>query len=126
MEDYKNHLDDAYSKLTTKQVMLLELLRQSPRTIGEIAESFQMTASAASQLIKKLENSHYVKREINLDNRREIIVSLGTEGESYVKKAEELDLYIIQKYYLKLGQKDLENLLDLYEKLYQIMIDTQE
>ncbi|RFU62408.1 MarR family winged helix-turn-helix transcriptional regulator [Peribacillus glennii] len=126
LEDYKQHLDEDTSNLTAKQEVILELLKNAPKTIGEIAESFSMTASAASQIISKLEKEGYVGREINASNRREIIVSLSKKGKDYHEKRAKLEHYLIQKYFAKLDLPDLENLLVLYEKLYAIAVKVQE
>lgn len=83
IEDYKKLVTDEFAELSTKQQVILELLRVKNRTVNEIAHFLSITASAASQLISKLEKQEYVKREINPDNRREIIVQLGEKGQHY-------------------------------------------
>lgn len=126
LQDISKLADDQFSELTQRQMTLLELLGSRSLTIGEIATHFAYTPSAASQLIKKLEKSGYVRREINPSNRREIIVSLEEKGLQYKDKISELDMYIIQKYYNKLSDEDLQKLLELYEKLLQISIAQNE
>jgi MarR family transcriptional regulator, organic hydroperoxide resistance regulator len=120
LEDYKNLMTDEYAELSTKQQVILELLRTENRTVNEISHYFGITASAASQLISKLEKLGYVKRDINPDNRREIIVQLGEKGQQYNQTVDKNQLYIIEKYYAKLPEEDLEKLLDIHEKLYHI------
>jgi MarR family transcriptional regulator, organic hydroperoxide resistance regulator len=85
-----------------------------------------ITASAASQLISKLEKLGYIKREINPNNRREIIVHLGEKGHYYNQMIEKNQLYLIEKYYAKLTHEDLEKLLDIHEKLYHIAVKEQK
>ncbi|UFU00711.1 MarR family transcriptional regulator [Radiobacillus kanasensis] len=117
--------DEEFVRLSSKQLMLLDLLYQKPLTMNEIAEAFQMTASAASQLVKKLEADNYVKREINLENRREIHVLLDTKGKHYNQKLEEMEMYILDKYYGKLENEDLIQLKDILGKLYHIAVEEQ-
>ncbi|MBP1990276.1 MarR family winged helix-turn-helix transcriptional regulator [Paenibacillus eucommiae] len=126
LQDYKNLLSDDYANLTSKQGLLLEEIKDSPKTVKEIAESFSTTPSAASQLISKMEKENYVKREINLKNRREIIVSLAEKGLQYHKKMSEADMALMEKYYLRLEKKDLEQLLVLQEKVYAISLAINE
>ena len=114
-----------FVNLSTKQLMLLDLLNSTPLTMNEIANSFQMTASAASQLVKKLEANNYVKREINLDNRREIYVKLDSKGIDYSKKMEEFEYYLLERYYGQLEEKDLNQLKSIFDKLYVIMLSSQ-
>lgn len=126
LEDYKKLLNEEFADLSTKQQVILELLRVKTRTVNEISHFLAITASAASQLISKLEKQDYVKREINPDNRREIIVQLGDKGRHYNQKIDENQRYIIEKYYAKLTKEDLEKLLDIHEKLYHIAVEAQK
>jgi MarR family transcriptional regulator, organic hydroperoxide resistance regulator len=126
LEDYNKLVTDEFGDLSTKQQVILELLRVQTRTVNEIAQFLSITASAASQLISKLEKQGYIKREINPNNRREIIVHLGEKGLYYNQMIEKNQLYIIEKYYAKLAQDDLEKLLDIHEKLYNIAVKTQQ
>lgn len=126
LEDYKKLFTAEFSELSTKQQVILELLRIQNRTVNEISNYFSISASAASQLISKLEKQDYVKREINPDNRREIIVQLGEKGHKYIEMIDKNQLYIIEKYYAKLSKEDLEKLLDIHEKLYKIAAQSQQ
>ncbi|WP_045520432.1 MarR family winged helix-turn-helix transcriptional regulator [Neobacillus niacini] len=126
LEDYKKLINDEFADLSTKQQVILELLRVKNRTVNEISHFLSITASAASQLISKLEKQYYVKREINPDNRREIIVQLGEKGHRYNQMVEKNQLFIIEKYYAKLPKEDLEKLLDIHEKLYHIGVEAQK
>jgi MarR family transcriptional regulator, organic hydroperoxide resistance regulator len=126
LEDYKKLVTDEFAELSTKQQVILELLRVNKRTVNEIAHYLSITASAASQLISKLEKQEYVKREINPDNRREIIVQLGEKGQYYNQMVDKNQQFIIEKYYAKLPKKDLEKLLDIHEKLYHIAVEAQK
>lgn len=126
LEDYKKLINDEFADLSTKQQVILELLRVKNRTVNEISHFLSITASAASQLISKLEKQDYVKREINPDNRREIIVQLGEKGRHYNQMVDKNQLFIIEKYYAKLPKDDLEKLLDIHEKLYNIAVEAQQ
>lgn len=124
VEEYQRFLKHEYADLSAKQELTLELLRTKTRTINELADYFSISASAASQLVSKLEQLGYVKREINPQNRREIIVDFAQKGHDFHKNTEEIQLHLIQKYYAKLPKDDLKTLLSLYEKIYQIAKET--
>ncbi|MBY0147725.1 MarR family winged helix-turn-helix transcriptional regulator [Neobacillus niacini] len=126
LEDYKKLLTEEFAELSTKQQVVLELLGEKNRTINEIAQFLSITASAASQLISKLEKQGYVKREINFENRREIIVQLGEKGHHYHQSVEKGQLFIIEKYYARLPKDDLERLLEIQEKLYHLAVEAQK
>jgi MarR family transcriptional regulator, organic hydroperoxide resistance regulator len=126
LEDYKKLINEEFADLSTKQQVILELLRVKTRTVNEISHFLSITASAASQLISKLEKQEYVKREINPENRREIIVDLGEKGHHYNQMVERNQRFIIEQYYAKLPKDDLEKLLDINEKLYHIAVEAQK
>jgi MarR family transcriptional regulator, organic hydroperoxide resistance regulator len=126
LEDYKKLLTEEFVELSTKQQVVLELLGEKNRTINEIAQFLSITASAASQLISKLEKQGYVTREINFENRREIIVQLGEKGHHYHQSVEKGQLFIIEKYYARLPKDDLERLLEIQEKLYHLAVEAQK
>ncbi|NBI27673.1 MarR family winged helix-turn-helix transcriptional regulator [Chengkuizengella marina] len=126
LNDYHKFVDKEVLNLTPKQSILLDLLNEKPLTNSEIAKHFSITPSAATQLINKLEKKGYLKREINLNNRREIIVHLDEKGIEYNQLMLKFELHLIQKYYSKLSEKDLENLVDLQEKIYKIALEIQK
>ncbi|MDP5275808.1 MarR family winged helix-turn-helix transcriptional regulator [Chengkuizengella axinellae] len=126
LEEYHKLADKEALNLTAKQNMLLELLKDRSFTNSEIAHHFSITPSASTQLVSKLEKKGYLKREINLNNRREIIVKLDEKGIELNQLMTKFELHLIQKYYSKLDEKDLENLVDLQEKLYKVAIEIQK
>jgi len=91
-------------------------------TINEIAEFFSMTPSAASQLVRKMEEKAYVRRDINPTDRREIIVRLDQAGQAYHEKMDEVELRLMEKYYGKLPREDLEKLKEINDKLYALIM----
>ncbi|MDX8367317.1 MarR family winged helix-turn-helix transcriptional regulator [Cytobacillus sp. IB215665] len=126
LEEYHGFANKEFLNLTTKQSILLELLNANSLTNNEISNHFSITPSAATQLVSKLEKKGFLKREINVNNRREIIVHLDEKGKEYNQIMANFELYIIQKYYSKLNENDLENLVDLQQKLYNIATEIQQ
>ncbi len=109
VEEYQRFLKHEYADLSAKQELTLELLRTKTRTINELADYFSISASAASQLVSRLEQLGYVTREINPHNRREIIVDCAQKGHDYHKNTEDIQLHLIQKYY-KASKRRFKNI----------------
>lgn len=119
LQEYRSLLDD---EITTKQALLLELIHKYERmTIREMADHMGVTSSAVSQIIGKLESMEYVKREINVHNRREIIVQLGPMGTNYFAKQEEVERDIIKRFYSKMKLEEVQQLCTLTLKLKRIV-----
>ena len=113
-------------KLTPKQSLVIEHVQKHGRlTVNELAEKMNVTASAISQLLTKLEKDHYIERTINPDSRREIFVALGGKGiklyESYAKVDEE----IVSTYYAKLDVNVVDQLEQAVNKIYEVILTEQ-
>ena len=113
-------------KLTPKQSLVIKHVQRHGRlTVNELAEKMNVTASAISQLLTKLEKDHYIERTINPDSRREIFVALGDKGiklyESYAKVDEE----IVSTYYAKLDETVIDQLEQAVNKIYEVILAEQ-
>ncbi|QTD40230.1 MarR family winged helix-turn-helix transcriptional regulator [Sporosarcina sp. Te-1] len=119
MQRYGSQID---SEITSKQAVVLEILYKHERlTVSEIADLMKVSSSAVSQIISKLDKKNYVRREINPNNRREIIVVLGDEGVKYFEVRDRIDQTIIEKYYAHLDFEEVENVKNTFLKLKVIV-----
>ncbi|MCT6926202.1 MarR family transcriptional regulator [Metasolibacillus sp.] len=115
---YKQHLN---SGITTQQAVLLDIVYLAKRiTVGEIANEMDISSSAVSQLVGKLEKNKYIKREINIQNRREIFITLAENGQEYFLKQNYVEQQIADKIYSKLTENELHELERILEKLKEI------
>src|SRR5690625_3421027 len=107
-QKYHTLLDD---HITSAQDLLLTIIYEAEKiTISEIAQKLTVSPSAASQQVSRLEEHQYVKREINIKNRREILVSLDEKGRLYIDKQEKINKIITEKLYARLGNEKLHEL----------------
>lgn len=110
------------SEITTKQTILLELVHKHGRlTVSELAERMEVSSSAVSQIVSKLEKAKYVSREINPNNRREIFVRLDERGVEHFAREEELERTIIDRYYSQLDYEEVVTLRNIILKLKGIV-----
>ena len=107
--------------LSMKQSMVLDFVQKHEKcTMGEIAHYMEITPSAISQIVTRLEKENYLKRDINPNNRREVVVMLDEFGHAYYQRDEQINELIIKKIYSKMPVEDLEQLRNLIQRLYQI------
>lgn len=107
--------------LSMKQTMVLDFVQKHEKcTMGEIAHYMEITPSAISQIVTRLEKENYLKRDINPNNRREVVVMLDEFGHAYYQRDEQINELIIKKIYSKMPMEDLEQLRNLIQRLYQI------
>lgn len=81
------HLQSKY-KLSLSEFSVLWLLSEQPEQkmrIQYIAESVNLSQSAISRLVSRLENN-FVKRHICLDDQRGVYIKLTTLGEEKVNE----------------------------------------
>ncbi|KZN99549.1 MarR family winged helix-turn-helix transcriptional regulator [Pseudobacillus badius] len=117
-KQYKQYLN---SGITTQQAVVLDIVYLAKRiTVGEIAMEMNISSSAVSQLIAKLEKNKFIKREINLQNRREVFITLDENGLEYFSKQDYVERQIADKVYSKLSSNELDELERIVEKLKSI------
>lgn len=118
---YKHYKQYLNSGISTQQAVLLDIVYLAKRiTVGEIAIEMNISSSAVSQLIAKLEKNKYIKREINLQNRREVFITLAENGLEYFSKQDYVEQQIADKIYSKISSNELNELERIVEKLREI------
>ncbi|HJV47339.1 MAG TPA: MarR family transcriptional regulator [Bacillota bacterium] len=66
--------------LSPSQVFALQELEAETTTIGELSDKLLLERSTVSRLVDGLVKGGFITRELNEDNRREVLVSLSDKG----------------------------------------------
>lgn len=123
-KEYEKLLDD---NISNSQIIVLGHIHENGSiSTKELAKLMNISPSAISQTLNRLESSKYIKRTINPDNRREIIVQLDIKGEKYIEKSNKLEMEIIERFYSKMSWEDLLNLKNIMGKFAEIIKEEQE
>ena len=108
--------------LSSKQIILMDLVKKESRlSISQLAELMNVTSSAVSQIVSKLEKEKYLLRTINPSNRREIIVQLDEQGHNYYSKEEEINKEIVNRFYSRLKTEEVIQLRNILVKLNHVV-----
>ncbi len=108
--------------LSTKQMILMDLVKkESGASISQLADLMNVTSSAVSQIVSKLEKSKYLLRTINPNNRREIIVQLDERGHDYYLKEEEINKEIVSRFYSRMKMEEVIQLRNILVKLNNVV-----
>jgi DNA-binding MarR family transcriptional regulator len=91
--------------------------------VKDLAYHMNVSASAISQMVAKLEQLDIISREIDVSNRRSTILRLGSKGEEILKKMDENRSEIINKYLSHMDEKDLIEVMGAFRKLHQTIMD---
>ncbi|MGG0793039.1 MarR family transcriptional regulator [Brevibacillus laterosporus] len=117
---YKTHLA---SSITTQQAVLLDIVYYAKKiSVGEIALEMNVSSSAVSQLISKMEKNQLIRRTINPDNRREIFITLDYKGWEYFHKQEYVERAVADRLFSKLTLSELTELERITKKLQEIAL----
>ena len=109
--------------LSSKHLTIIEfVLKKGQILMNEVANLVDASPSAASQIISKLEDQDYLKREVNKANRRETFVYLGTKGKELANQIDQKENELIEKYYLQLPREDIEAYCDIIKKLHALVV----
>ena len=114
------------NQLTAKQVLLLELIKEGVTSTKDIADKLNVSTSAVSQILNKLEDRGYIERKYNPQNRREIILYLADKAHQYFKELAVLKKQFNKEIYGRLSTHDLKQLKDILEKLQIIATDSNQ
>lgn len=107
-------------KLTAKQSKILKALNKNDLPISELAQKINSTPSSLSQIISKMEKNNYIKRIINTDDRREIIVTLGEMGSEYINELFNFYRSSANIYINELSDEELELMRMFYIKIINL------
>lgn len=120
---YKHYKKYLASSITTQQAVLLDIVYYANKiTVGEIAAEMNISSSAVSQLIAKMEKNHFIHRTINPNNRREIFITLDTKGWEYFEKQEHVERAVADRLFSKLSTSELNELERITKKLQDIAV----
>lgn len=79
LEVYSRQLEQGFG-LTRPQVLILDLVRLAPSTIGTLARSAHFSQATVTDVVERLENRGFVSRSRSDGDRRRVVVSLTESG----------------------------------------------
>ncbi|WP_341301770.1 MarR family transcriptional regulator [Lysinibacillus sp. FSL H8-0500] len=109
-------------QLNNQQYTLLTLIIRHPSsTPTALAEKMNITKSAISQQLVKLEIEGYIYRKQLPEDKRTFSVELGEKGLLYKKEMERFMQQVSEKYYASLSPEELTNFLSALQKLTKVI-----
>ncbi|WP_096435812.1 MarR family winged helix-turn-helix transcriptional regulator [Alteribacter populi] len=115
------------NKLSSNQQMIIYLIgRHDVKYVKDLAFHLNISPSAVSQLLSKLEQLGLVKRSLDEKNRRTVPFELDDEGDLLLEHMEHTRQTIISRYLMKIPREDLIHFRDVYKQLRDIMIEEKE
>ena len=89
-------------------------------SMSDIREFLSVTKGAISQMLASLEKKGYINRDIDRNNRRNLIVTLTSEGRKVLESRYEEHSKRLQKVINRLGEEDAKQLLRIFNRMIDI------
>ncbi|MFJ7953484.1 MarR family winged helix-turn-helix transcriptional regulator [Lysinibacillus sp. NPDC096418] len=100
-----------------QEIIMFYIIRHEPVIANDIANHFDISKSAVSQVISKLEEMNMIYRQENALNRRETLIYLAERGQEFQQLLNKIDNMLVEKYYSKVSLTELKNVLDTLNKI---------
>ncbi len=88
---------------------------------SQITKDLCITKPATSKMLNIMEEKGYVERISNKSDRRVVYVKLTTEGEDFLKKENMKFEMLTHSLVDKMGEEDMKSLINLLNKLSNVM-----
>ncbi|MEA4923731.1 MAG: MarR family transcriptional regulator [Syntrophomonadaceae bacterium] len=109
-------------KLNTQQYVLLNLIIGYPLSSpSELAKKMEISKSAISQQLLKLESEHFITKIQDPDDKRAYSIGLGEKGLNYKKELDSFFQHFFDKYYSQFSHEELTNMLLIFQKLKRLL-----
>ncbi|MDG5788962.1 MarR family transcriptional regulator [Evansella sp. AB-P1] len=120
-------LEAKIASLSSNQLMTLFLVaKKELNHVKDIASYLNISTSAVSQIVGKLENQGFLHREINQANRRSTIITLGCKGTELINEMDQIKSTIFQQYLSKMEVEDLLLLKNSFKKFLTVLVESKE
>jgi DNA-binding MarR family transcriptional regulator len=104
--------------ITHSQWFVLTLIKQfKRRSIKDIAESLEMSSSAATQLVDPLVQNGLVIRQEDPEDRRQVQLELSTEGKEHIEATKQKRIDEMGGIFDSLNDDELADFVRLHKKI---------
>ncbi|WP_242256897.1 MarR family winged helix-turn-helix transcriptional regulator [Bacillus cereus group sp. BfR-BA-01379] len=119
-------LKDEFGLTGQQESMLFHINLNENTTANNIASTFNVTKSAVSQVLSKLEKQQMISKQVNPNNKREYFLTIGPNGSKYIKRLSELDDVLIEKYFSKIDIGALQQMTDTLTKINKVILEEKQ
>lgn len=95
-------------------------------TLGEIIKPIEMSMSAASKKISILEKKGLIERRNSKEDRRNVYINLTEKGKAICERERERKRKWMVEIIKRMGMDDTERLIELLNRIFDIMEDLEK
>lgn len=108
--------------LTSNQYKtLLAVAGYGECSLGDLARTLEVAMSSASQMVDRLVSQQLLLREPAVDNRRQVVIRLSSQGVTLIAELQQATLLGYQKVLAQLPEKEQEDLVSAFETIAAIL-----
>ena len=113
------------ARLSKGEILVLKILLQGGMaTPTEISEAMNSTKGRVSAVLNALEKKGEITREIDKDNRRNIIVTLTDSGRDHVMNELQSGYRTMTHIFEELGEQDSGEFIRMLTRVFKLMNET--
>ncbi|NPC91647.1 MarR family transcriptional regulator [Bacillus sp. WMMC1349] len=112
---------DEFNLTWQQELILSHIAKHENITAHEIAKSFDISKSAVSQVLTKLQQKKMITKLVNPSNKRESFIKLDENGQKFITLIEELDVKLIENYYSKIDISEFIQMTDTMKKINKLI-----
>ncbi len=112
--------------MSLSQVFALQELEKGTFTITELAIKLQLERSSVSRLIDVLVNGEFVSRELNMKNRREVLITLTEKGKRSIQSVREQSIKFYRAILQKMSDTEQAMLLECFKTFTNSLIEMRD
>ncbi|WP_053360514.1 MarR family transcriptional regulator [Bacillus sp. FJAT-27251] len=119
--------EEISSDLTNDQHYTLRYIHNiGSCTSSDLAEEFEVNKSAITAIINRLFERGLIQRTRDEKDRRVVYLALTPKGKELFLKTEERIANLVESFITSFEQEEIEQFINTYEKLNQILIDKKQ
>ncbi|KGP71256.1 MarR family winged helix-turn-helix transcriptional regulator [Pontibacillus yanchengensis] len=110
-----------YGISPTLESLLMVIIRLEHPTTTQLAEEMDISKSAVSQMITKLEDGDFVQKVVDPEDKRVQHLELGPKGKYYAQDLKRYEDYVHSLFAKSLNETEVDQVSQSFEKILQVM-----
>lgn len=103
--------------LSVSQVITLQELEHTKLTLMELTDRLHLERSSVSRLVDQLVKEGFINRETNMENRREVLLSLTQKGNNSLHRVKEQSVLFYKSLLKHISEPDHEKIIEVFQLL---------
>ena len=106
--------------ITTPQFdLMVKIYFNGDMTQGKLTQELHLAKSTVSGLLDRLESKNFIKREKDMNDKRNVIISLTNKGNAVIERVIEERVKFLRKLIKDFDEKEVHTLINSLEKLVE-------